>query len=243
LAEDNPVNQRVAVGLLERRGHHVTVVNTGREAVTAAEEQSFDAILMDVQMPEMDGFEATAAIRGREASSGEHVTIIAMTAHAMKGDRELCLGAGMDGYVSKPLQAHALYAAVEGQPESTRPESPPAQAPTEPPPINEEALRKHFGDDAAFLKEVAGVFVDTCPTWQAEIRAAVQSKDARQVQMAAHTVKGAVSHFGAQQAYDAALQLELIAKSGQMQNATAAVAALEHALHRLRSALQNLCNL
>ena len=237
LAEDNAVNQRVAVRLLEKRGHQVVVVNTGCQAVETALEQSFDAILMDVQMPEMDGFEATAAIRGHEAVNGGHMTIIAMTAHAMKGDRELCLEAGMDGYVSKPLQAEALYAAVEGQPAATT-APPPAAA--EPPVLDQEALRKQFGDDDALLQEVAGVLVESCPAWQADVRAAMEAQDAAKLRIAAHTIKGAVSHFGAREAYDAAHQLELMGKSGNLQEAPAACAALERALQRLQSALQTI---
>ena len=113
VAEDNIVNQRVAVGLLSKRGHDVTVVADGRQAVEAAARTRFDVILMDVQMPEMGGFEATAAIRAREIETGERTRIIAMTAHAMSGDRERCLAAGMDGYVSKPIDPAALYAAVD----------------------------------------------------------------------------------------------------------------------------------
>ena len=102
LAEDNVVNQRVAVGLLSQRGHHVTVTNNGREALAALERETFDLVLMDVQMPEMGGLEATAAIRERERHTGGHVRIVAMTAHAMTGDRERCLAAGMDAYLPSP---------------------------------------------------------------------------------------------------------------------------------------------
>jgi CheY-like chemotaxis protein len=114
LAEDNAVNQRLAARLLEKRGHTVVVAATGREAVEAFSRQKFDLVMMDVQMPEMDGFQATAAIRTRENGTGVHTPIIAMTAHAMTGDRERCLAAGMDGYVSKPIQAQELFGAVEG---------------------------------------------------------------------------------------------------------------------------------
>ena len=113
IAEDNIVNQRVAAGLLTKRGHQVTVVNNGREALDALQTGGFELVLMDVQMPDMDGFEATAEIRERERATGRHVRIIAMTAHAMKGDKERCLAAGMDGYLSKPIDQRSLYAAVE----------------------------------------------------------------------------------------------------------------------------------
>jgi signal transduction histidine kinase/CheY-like chemotaxis protein len=113
LAEDNAVNQMLAVRLLEKRGHTVTVVQTGKLAVEAHETQPFDFVLMDVQMPEMDGLEATIAIRQREKTSGKHIPIIAMTAHAMVGDRELCLKAGMDGYVTKPLDVGHLFALID----------------------------------------------------------------------------------------------------------------------------------
>jgi signal transduction histidine kinase/DNA-binding response OmpR family regulator len=116
LAEDNPVNQVVAVRLLERRGHQVTVAVNGREAVTAAGREPFDLLLMDVQMPEMDGFEATAAIRQAEAGTGRHLPIFAMTAHAMKGDAERCRLAGMDGYLPKPIRPGDLYAVVDSCP-------------------------------------------------------------------------------------------------------------------------------
>ena len=114
LAEDNPINQVVAVRLLEKRGHQVTVAANGREAVTAVRREPFDLVLMDVQMPEMDGFEATAAIRQAEAGTGRHLPIFAMTAHAMKGDAERCRLAGMDGYLPKPIRPGDLYAVVDG---------------------------------------------------------------------------------------------------------------------------------
>jgi len=114
LAEDNQVNQRLALRLLERRGHTVIVANNGRDALTCLETGTFDVVLMDVQMPVLDGFEATAAIREKEKSSGVHQAIIAMTAHAMSGDRERCLAAGMDGYLSKPIQPRELFEAIEG---------------------------------------------------------------------------------------------------------------------------------
>ena len=124
LTEDNPINQTVATRMLEKRGHSVRVAHNGREALSALEHEPFDLILMDIQMPEMDGFEATAAIRERERSTGAHIPIVAMTAHAMNGDRERCLGAGMDGYVSKPIRLPELLNAIDQLLE--KPPAPPA---------------------------------------------------------------------------------------------------------------------
>jgi two-component system sensor histidine kinase/response regulator len=113
LAEDNLVNQRFASRLLEKSGHTVVAVNNGREALTALDQQAFDLVLMDVQMPEMDGLETTAALREREKGTGRHLPIIAMTAYALKGDRERCLEAGMDGYIAKPVRIAELLKTIE----------------------------------------------------------------------------------------------------------------------------------
>jgi two-component system, sensor histidine kinase and response regulator len=113
LAEDNAVNQRLAVRLLEKRGHHVVVAGNGAEALAAMEKQEFDLVFMDVQMPEMDGLEATAEIREKEKTSGKHLPIIALTAHAMKGDREKCIASGMDGYLTKPIRPQELDEVLE----------------------------------------------------------------------------------------------------------------------------------
>jgi CheY-like chemotaxis protein len=114
LAEDNLVNQTLAVRVLEKRGYVVTVAGDGQAAITALDNGSFDLVLMDIQMPGMDGFEATAAIRAKEKVTGQHIPIIAMTAHALKGDQERCLAGGMDGYVSKPIRTSELFSAIEG---------------------------------------------------------------------------------------------------------------------------------
>ena len=113
LVEDNAVNQTLAIRLLERRGYVVTVAGDGREALSALEKDNFDVVLMDIQMPEMDGFEATAAIRDKEKHTGQHLPIIAMTANALKGDQERCLEAGLDGYIAKPIRTKELFAAIE----------------------------------------------------------------------------------------------------------------------------------
>ncbi len=113
LAEDNSVNQTLALRLLEKRGYRVSVVDNGRAAVEALQRDRFDLVLMDIQMPDMNGFEATAEIREKEKASGSHMPIVAMTANAMKGDQEACLAAGMDGYVSKPIRSVELFATIE----------------------------------------------------------------------------------------------------------------------------------
>jgi CheY-like chemotaxis protein len=113
LAEDNAVNQRLASRLLEKRGHQVAVTASGREALEMLEKEAFDLVLMDVQMPDMDGLQATALIREREAANGVRTPIVALTAYSMKGDRERCLAAGMDGYITKPVDAAELIAVVE----------------------------------------------------------------------------------------------------------------------------------
>ena len=113
LAEDHVVNKKLAVRLLEKHGHSVVVASNGREAISAVGKDTFDLVLMDVQMPEMDGLSATAAIRARERESGDHLPIIAVTAHAMKGDQERCLEAGMDGYITKPIRVKELLATIE----------------------------------------------------------------------------------------------------------------------------------
>jgi CheY-like chemotaxis protein len=133
LAEDNVVNQRLAMRLLEKKGHSVVVASNGLEALATLEREAFDLILMDVQMPEMNGYEATAAIREKEKAAGGHIPIIAMTAHAMKGDRERCLDTGMDHYVSKPIDTKELFAAIQEvvlRPEGNR--VPPVELPENP---------------------------------------------------------------------------------------------------------------
>jgi signal transduction histidine kinase/CheY-like chemotaxis protein len=127
VAEDNPVNQKLAVRMLEKRGHTITLARNGREAVAALESEAFDLVLMDIQMPEMDGFEATAAIRQSERGTGRHQIIVAMTAHAMKGDDQRCVDAGMDGYLAKPIRGEELYALLEGFQESRMPAKPPVR--------------------------------------------------------------------------------------------------------------------
>jgi PAS domain S-box-containing protein len=234
LAEDNVVNQRLAVSLLEKRGHHVVVVGNGREALLALDEQPFDAVLLDVQMPEMDGFEATAAIRAREARTGDHTWIVAMTAHALKGDRERCLAAGMDAYVTKPLRPLELYQVVEGR----TPDASDAPLGVAPPGALDLAVALERVDgDLELLKELAGLFLDECPRRMAEIRAAISQRNVLKLQQEAHTLKGSVGNFGAQETFEAARRLETVGRGQDWTGVEEAWAALEQAIGRLEPAL------
>ena len=235
LAEDNPVNQRLALRLLEKRGHQVRVVSNGRQALAALERESFDAVLMDVQMPEMDGFEATAAIRLREQSQGTHVPIVAMTAHAMKGDRERCLASGMDGYVPKPLVAEALYAAVEGAAPVPVDSAVDTALPT--PAFDAQKMLVQFGGDVELAREVAGIFVNSSPAWLEEMRSAAATGNMIQLRKAAHTIKGSVGHFGAGRCYELALRVEELARDGKPSQAAAECGELEQALTSVVAAL------
>ena len=233
LAEDNIVNQRVAVGLLTKRGHAVTVANNGLEALAELERSVFDVVLMDLQMPEMGGLDATAAIRKREATNGGHLRIVAMTAHAMNGDRERCLDAGMDGYLSKPISPALLYAALEhqtptGAAASARPsQATPANAaapaaPPTPTPIDHDRLMERLGGDEELLLDVVRLFLDDCPVRLAAIKAAVNSANAEQIRTTAHALRGAAANLSAQGLTDAARTLERLGAENRLEPTEAA---------------------
>ena len=224
LAEDNIVNQRVAVGLLTKRGHDVTVANNGLEALAELDRGAFDVVLMDVQMPEMGGLEATAAIRRTRARPGGHIRIVAMTAHAMNGDRERCLAAGMDGYLSKPIEPALLYAALEHQTTAIAPASAAATpgAPAATSPVDRERLMERLGGDEQLLIDVVRVFLDDCPSRLAAIKAAVDSRDAEQIRTTAHALKGAAANLSAQGLFDSAGTLERLGAEGRLEPTEAA---------------------
>jgi two-component system sensor histidine kinase/response regulator len=218
LAEDNLVNQRVAVGLLERRGHLVSVAANGRAALEALHAESFDIVLMDVQMPEMGGFEATARIRASERGTGRRVRIIAMTAHAMSGDRERCLAAGMDGYLAKPIDPAALFAAVEHSIGTH-------DAAGEPCPtsiFDREAALVRMGGDEELLADVQRVFVDDCPRRLAAIAAAVADRNAARLRAEGHDLRGAAGTLSAARLVEAARALERIGRDGNLDDAESA---------------------
>ncbi len=249
VAEDNPVNQMLTLRLLEKRGHRVVVVANGRDAVDEFARRRFDVVLMDVQMPEMDGFEATVAIRVAEAPLGRRTPIVALTAHAMKGDRERCLAAGMDGYASKPVRPAELIATLERLAAEARRAAEPdsidrqdeakfarSHAGAKPEFDRASALERVAGD-ARLMKDLIGVFFEECPRGIEQIRRAIDSGDAALLRRSAHALKGAILLFGAESAADAAERLEAMGRAGDLSNASEACADLIGALDRLRPAL------
>jgi PAS domain S-box-containing protein len=223
LAEDNRVNQRVAGDLLMKRGHEVVIVGDGQKAVDAFGRERFDVVVMDVQMPEMDGFAATASIRAAEAAAGKRTPVVAMTAHAMAGDREKCLEAGMDAYVTKPLKMREFVETVERAaavaPAATR---------------RRRAACVELDEETA--REVAGLFLEEAPNMLRDIREALGRGDAAGLRKAAHTLKGAVGYLDAT-AFETALELEELGRAGDLGGATGVCARLDAQILDLNRAL------
>ncbi len=252
LAEDAVINQHLAVRLLEKAGHSVRVASNGLQAIEALGQERFDVVLMDVQMPELGGFEATERIRARERGAGGHVPVIALTAHAMKGDRERCLQAGMDGYVAKPIRARELFQAMQQVLLAHAPErltaGPPSEAKAGGAAARQEerAMADEFdlkasmgrcGGDAELLRELIDMFLEQIDDWMRDLGAALEAGDAKAVNMGAHTIKGAVGNFGALEASDAAYKVERLGKAGDLSNAGPAWQGMRAAIERLKRAL------
>ncbi len=250
LVEDNPANQKVAAYILRDRGHAVEIADSGQQALSMTENASYDVILMDVQMPGMDGIEATAAIRAREGGR-RRVPIVAMTAHAMKGDRERCLASGMDGYLSKPIPGKELVETVEHWGGKTTPpptiQSPaapdsPETADSAPTPAAEaifrfeEAVARLNGRQELF-RDMVNFFFQETPATLAGIRACLQENDGPAVAQHAHKLMGTLVYLGAGPASEAARRVELVGRSRDLTAADAAVSHLEHEMARLGKAL------
>jgi CheY-like chemotaxis protein/HPt (histidine-containing phosphotransfer) domain-containing protein len=233
LAEDNAVNQRLTVRLLEKRGHTVTVVQDGTGALAALRRQTFDVVLMDIQMPQMDGLEATQAIRAREQDTATRVPIVAMTAHAMQGDRERCQAAGMDGYVTKPLRPTELFEVIASLTAlaAYTPETP--AAPEEHDILDRKTLWERVAGDADLLREIIELFLVDCPERLMELREALTHQDCKALVRAAHRLKGALGNISANNALVAVRYVETAARAGDVHAATAALARLEDELARL----------
>jgi two-component system, sensor histidine kinase and response regulator len=231
VVEDTPVNQRLVIRLLEKQEHTVVAVDNGRQAVRAHQAQSFDLVLMDVQMPEMDGLEATRTIRTAEQTTGQHVPIIAMTAHAMQKDRDNCLAAGMDEYLTKPMKPELLYTTIERVLSQQPNHTPDLPAP----PVNlDSALQTAHGDHALLLA-LAKVFANGYPSLLKALRQAIQRGDGRSTAQAAHTLKGILSPLGAAPAQALATDLKTMGHTGNLQNALAALEALAPECERINT--------
>jgi two-component system sensor histidine kinase/response regulator len=234
LAEDNLVNQRVASELLHRWGHQVHVANNGLEAIGALERENFDLILMDLQMPRMDGLEATRRIRQSESETEIHVPIVAMTAHAMRSDKDRCLGAGMDDYLTKPIDPDLLGQVIArvsaGKEKKTAP-----QNKTEA--VDIRKLDSRFAGNEELKRQLMQVFLEEYPILMKDVRQALDKADSKALARSAHTVKGSLGYFEAQAASQAALEMEKLGRSGQMQNAQEFLARLEAEMEKVRDQL------
>jgi CheY-like chemotaxis protein/HPt (histidine-containing phosphotransfer) domain-containing protein len=243
LAEDGVVNQQVAVGLLKLRGHSVTVANNGHETLDALDRESFDVVLMDVQMPELDGLETTMAIREREKGTGRRMPIVAVTAHAMKGDRELCLQAGMDAYIAKPIHSatldEVLAELTTQQPSPDAAPMVPSSADSMVPVMDWAGAVERLRGEEAFLRQMVGLFVQESAKQIQAIRVAVEARDATTLQRVTHTLKSSVGLFGATPAAKAAQALESLARDGHWNGVDEAKARLESELNRLLPALKD----
>jgi two-component system sensor histidine kinase/response regulator len=210
LAEDNAVNQRVATGLLQKAGHTVMVAENGREALAALDSMSFDLILMDMQMPEMGGAEAMGIIRERERSAGGHMPIVALTAHALKGDRERCLENGADGYVPKPISPPMLFHEIDLVLARFGPATEERRTPSD------RGALARVAADPNMLREIIAIFLDDAPKQLAALREGLNADDGNAVYRAAHTLKGSVGNFQAQEIVAHLQRLEARAREGDM---------------------------
>jgi two-component system, sensor histidine kinase and response regulator len=240
LVEDGVVNQRVARGFLERAGHQVVVAANGREGVQALANHPFDVILMDVQMPVMDGLEATAAIREREAETGGHIPIVAMTAAAMKGDRERCLAGGMDAYVSKPIDPAELFATMNSLLEGSGNghERPGDSSPPDPS-VDLQRVLDRVPGGVEGVRSLARLFLEECRRLTGEIRQGVVQDDPKAVRRAAHTLKSSAQIFAAEPLAAAARTVEQLGRAGQLREVEPHLPGLEQAAHQACEAIQN----
>ena len=241
VAEDNLVNQKLAASILERAGHTSIVVGNGQEAVTALQKEKFDIVLMDVQMPVMGGFEATRLIREREASTGKRTPIIAVTARAMKGDREACLAAGMDGYVPKPIQSKKLMELIAELTGASSQSA--ADADVERiggngnGVLDENALLTTVGGNRELAGELAQIFLQELEPRMQEMSSAIREGDADRLQFAAHALRGSAASLSATQVTASATALEAMARKGDLSMAESVFACLEDEMEGLTERL------
>ncbi|HXT72621.1 MAG TPA: response regulator [Candidatus Angelobacter sp.] len=237
LAEDNAVNRQLARLLLEKRGYTVIIAKNGIEALAAVEREEIDMVLMDVQMPEMDGLEAIRAIRSNEKISKRHLPIISLTAHVMKGDREKCIEAGADDYIPKPIQPANLFAAMERMHPSERDPEPDVAAPAVSDSFNAALLERVQGD-RELLAEIVQLFESGLPAILQGLRESIARKEAAEIARTAHMLKGSVGNFGRGSAFRALEEMERFAKENDMAQTAKAFVPVERELKELLAALQ-----
>ncbi|MCU1320851.1 MAG: multi-sensor hybrid histidine kinase [Acidobacteriaceae bacterium] len=242
LAEDNPVNQKLAVRLLEKRGHRVTVAGNGRQALSALEKKSYDLVLMDVQMPEMDGLEATMLLRQREKISGGHQSVVAMTALVMKGDRERCMEAGMDGYLTKPIRPQELDGVLDIYVAGERVAAPEVEmGGSQAEPVEQEELLERIDGDRIFLAELLEIFRGDYPGQILLAREAVQKGDGPALQRVGHALKGALGNLAAPAASRIASELEEMGKNSDLALAETKMKSLDSEVVRVIETLDGMC--
>lgn len=238
IVDDRKENLLTLESLIESPELTIIQALSGNEALAVMLEKEIALVLMDVQMPEMDGLEATRALRRREKSTGAHVPIVAMTAYAMKGDRERCLESGMDGYISKPINAQELYETIERVMSALEKEREQVVIPTGTAgALDKTAVLDRVGGDVELLKEIVDLFLETCPGLLEEIREALRKGDPESMEKAAHSLKGSVSNFGAESAAAAALRIERMGRSRDLSVAPVAIMSLEREIDRVREEL------
>ena len=235
LAEDGLANQKLAVGLLSKWGHQVTVVSDGKRAVEAWEAGEFDLILMDVQMPEMDGLEATREIRKREGTDADSICIIAMTAHALEGDREKCIAAGMDDYVAKPVRKRTLHDAIS----RCMPQVTITRDARKPGPDWDNILDAVDGD-RELLQAVVAAFLEECPRLMQQLEDAIASQDTAIVRRVAHTIKGSVRLFEVAAVTEPAKRLESLGAAGDFSGIEEVWKSLQRGVASLTDALRSI---
>jgi two-component system sensor histidine kinase/response regulator len=236
LVEDGIINQKLAIRLLEKKGHRVTVANNGKEALLALEENSFDLVLMDLQMPEMGGLEATAKIRAKESRTGKHIPIVAMTAHALRGDEDRCIQAGMDGYVSKPIQPDRLWDVIDTV-LADRPRQFEWEMTDALDVLDENVLWEQCGGDENMRRELTQLYLEEYPSSLQSIREAISARESEELLEAAHHLKGSSAVFGAKRVVHAAQRLEKMGACNSFDGVEDAYQELEIALKELRCAL------
>jgi len=247
LAEDNVVNQKLAVKLLEKGGFKPDIVNNGKEVLTALKKTKYDLILMDIQMPEMDGFETTANIRAEE-NEDQHTPIIAMTAHAMKGDRQRCLDAGMDDYVSKPIRQANLFDVLEKWVNKKIENIDSGKVPLEistvsETPVDLAVLQEIVGDDNEVMVELVELFLENSEKRIQVINEALDTMNAKILEEESHAFKGASGGMGAKDLYELCHQLESFGENQNFKDAQTVFPSLEKEFERVQIYLQNEINL